>query len=148
MRMSFTNFEDTIFILNVRIRMIKDILRLNPSPQLYLEKTLSDLEFIDGILEMLVDTLIKNDEKYNGNGEFEYLSDTEWQFSQLLTEFSLESSPFSVNAFPETAKVVTLLRGNGNVRRKTVGEHTLDTEIALAEPVVSSAELSGLLGGN
>ena len=142
------SFEDTIFILNIRIRMIKDTLRLNPPPELFLERTLDDLEFTNNTLELLTETLIKNVSEYGGNGEFEYLSDTEWQFSQLLTEFSLESSPFSVSIFPETRKVITMLRENGNVRRKNISEYTLDAEIALAEPVVSSAELSGLLSGN
>ena len=140
------SFEDTIFILNIRIRMIKDTLRLNPPPELFLERTLDDLAFIDTTLELLTETLIKNLSQYGGNGEFEYLSDTEWQFSQLLTEFSLESSPFSVTIFPETQKTINMLRENGNVRRKTIAEYTLEAEIALAEPVVSSAELSGLLG--
>ena len=143
MRMSYTIFEDTIFILNIRIRMIKDTLRLSPSPDLFLQKTLDDLAFINNSLEHLAEMLMKD---HGGIDEFEYLSDTEWQFSQVLTELSLETSPFSINSFPEIHKTIGILRENGNTRRKALEEYTIDAEIALTEPVVSSAELSGLLG--
>jgi len=126
--------------------MIKDTLRLNPLPELFLERSLDDLAFIDNILELLVRTLAEGNQN-NGNGEAEYLSDTEWQFSQLLTEFSLESSPFSAQAFPETTQKIAALRESNNARRKAIEETNLPSDVAHAEPVVTSAELNGLLGG-
>jgi len=141
------NFEDTIFILNMRIRMIRDTLRLTPPPELFLEKSLDDLEFIDSVLEELVRSFTESGSQYDRNGEFEYISDTEWQLSQLLTEFSLESSPFSAQTFPETIEKIAALRSSSNIRRKTLEETSVPLEIAHAEPVVSSAELNGLLGG-
>jgi hypothetical protein len=140
------NFEDTIFILNMRIRMIRDTLRLSPPPELFLEKSLDDLAFIDGVLEALVRTFLENGNHY-GNGEADYISDTEWQFIQLLTEFSLESSPFSAGIFPETLEKIAALRRSSDVRRKAVEGSGLPSEIAQAEPVVTSAEMNGLLGG-
>jgi len=140
-------FEDTIFILNMRIRMIRDTLRLNPPPELFLEKSLDDLGFIDGVLEALVRTFLENGNHYNGNGESDYISDTEWQFIQLLTEFSLESSPFSAGIFPETMEKIAALRRASDARRKAVEGSGLPSEIAQAEPVVTSAEMNGLLGG-
>ena len=140
------NFEDTIFILNMRIRMIRDTLRLNPPPELFLEKSLDDLAFIDNVLEALVRTFLENGNHY-GNGESDYISDTEWQFIQLLTEFSLESSPFSAGIFPETLEKIAVLRRASDVRRKAVEGSGLPSEIAQAEPVVTSAEMNGLLGG-
>jgi len=144
--MNSLNFEDTVFILNMRIRMIRDTLRLNPLPELFLERSLDDLAFIDSILEQLVRTLSENSQN-NGNGEAEYLSDTEWQFSQLLTEFSLDSSPFPVHAFPKAIQKISALRESNNARRKIIEETNLPSDLAHAEPVVSSAELNGLLGG-
>ena len=141
------NFEDTIFILNMRIRMIRDTLRLNPPPELFLEKSLDDLAFIDGALEALVRSFTESNSQYDRSVEFDYISDTEWQLSQLLTEFSLESSPFPVQEFPDTMQKIAALRTSSNVRRKTLEETSVPLEIAHAEPVVSSAELNGLLGG-
>jgi hypothetical protein len=145
--MNSLNFEDTIFILNMRIRMIRDTLRLNPPPELFLEKSLDDLAFVDSILEVLVRTFLENGSHYNGNGESDYIADTEWQFTQLLTEFSLESSPFSTGVFPETMQKITALRRSSDTRRKAIEGSGLPSEIAQAEPVVTSAEMNGLLGG-
>jgi hypothetical protein len=41
------NFEDNIFVLNTRIRMIRDSLILDTDPELFLEKTVDDTNFID-----------------------------------------------------------------------------------------------------
>ena len=121
--------------------MIKDTLRLNPLPELFLEKSLDDLAFINTILDILVRTFSENGSSYS-----DYMSDTEWQFSQLLTEFSLESSPFIAHAVPEITQKISALRDLCNARQKTIEETGLPFEIAQAEPVVSSAELNGLLG--
>jgi hypothetical protein len=133
--------EDTIFIVGIRMRMLRDTLRLNPPPDLLLEKSLDDLCFINHILVSLAQMMTEN------NGRFvDYLLDTEWQFSQLLIEFSVDSSPFSIRAFPDTADKIASLRAQSDARRKSL-EESFVVEGDLAEPVVSSAELSGLLGG-
>ena len=138
--MNSVSFEDTIFIINMRIKMLRDILRLNPPSEFFLEKYLDDLAFIDWILACLGN-------QNGGINEFDYVSDTEWQFSQLLTEFSLESSPFSPGIFPEIHEQITSLRLNSEARRKILEESDIPAELTRAEPVVSSAELNGLLGG-
>jgi hypothetical protein len=145
--MNRLNFEDSIFILNMRIKMIRDTLRLTPPPELFMERCLDDLEFIDRVLELLVHTFVENANPQNGNSEADYISDTEWQFTQLLTEFLLESSPFPAEAFPEAIQKIALFRDSSNARRKTIEEIIPPLEIAQAEPVVTSAELNGLLGG-
>ncbi|MDR0290803.1 MAG: hypothetical protein LBI06_07705 [Treponema sp.] len=130
----------------MRIRLVRDTLRLNPPPELFLERSMDDLTFVNGVLEILVRTFLENSNRHGGNGEADYISDTEWQFTQLLTEFSLESSPFSAASFPETTQKIAALREASNSRRKTIEGFGFPTETAQAEPVVSSAELSGLLG--
>ena len=140
------NYEDSIFILNMRIRTIRDTLRLNPPPELFLQKSLDDLAFIAGALELLIRTIMENIDQYSGHGEAEYLSDTEWQFNQVLTEFSLETSPFSANIFPETMQKITTMRTSSEARRKIIEENQ-PLEVIQSEPVVTSAELNGLLGG-
>jgi hypothetical protein len=145
--MNRINFEDSIFILNMRIKMIRDTLRLTPPPELFMERCLDDLAFVNGVLDMLVQTFIENANPQNGNIEADYISDTEWQFTQLLTEFSLESSPFSAQDYPEVIQKIALLRDSSNGRRKNIEETIPPLEIAQAEPVVTSAELNGLLGG-
>jgi hypothetical protein len=132
--------EDSIFIIGMRMRMIRDTLRLNPPSDLFLEKCLDDLCFINHVLVSLGQTIIEN------NGGFvDYLLDTEWQFSQLLIEFSVDSSPFSIRSFPDTREKIASLRTESDTRRKTL-EESFVLAGDLAEPVVSSAEMNGLWG--
>jgi hypothetical protein len=132
--------EDTIFIVGMRMRMLRDTLRLNPPPDLFLEKCLDDLCFINHILVSLSQTITEN-----SGGFVDYLLDTEWQFSQLLIEFSVDSSPFSIRAFPDTREKISSLRTESDTRRKTL-EESFVLAGDLAEPVVSSAEMNGLWG--
>ncbi len=132
--------EDTIFIVGMRMRMLRDTLRLNPPTDLFLEKCLDDLCFINHILVSLSQTITEN-----SGGFVDYLLDTEWQFSQLLIEFSVDSSPFSIRAFPDTREKIASLRTESDTRRKTL-EESFVLAGDLAEPVVSSAEMNGLWG--
>jgi len=132
--------EDTIFIIGMRMRMIRDTLRLNPPADLFLEKSLDDLCFINHVLVSLGQTITESN-----NGFVDYLLDTEWQFSQLLIEFSVDSSPFSIRAFPDTREKIASLRTESDTRRKTL-EDSFVLAGGLAEPVVSSAEMNGLWG--
>ena len=154
------SYEDAIFIVNMRIRMVRDTLRLNPPSELFLERSLDDLEFIDKALAFLAKLLAENSEQHDEEGEYDaehtpslqgivdYASDAEWQFSQLLTELSVEFGPFSSIARDETREKITALREASEVRRKALEESALSMEMVKAEPVVSSVELSSLLGGN
>jgi len=145
--MNNAGFEDIIFIVNMRIRMIRDTLRLNPSPDLFLDISLDDLAFIDWVLACLTQSLAESEGRCGGNNGYAYISDAEWQFNQLLTEFSQESSPFSASIYGETRSKITLLREASDGRRKAMEESELPSEMSKSEPVVSSAELSGLLEG-
>ena len=145
--MNRLNFEDSIFILNMRIRVIRDTLHLDPPPELFSEKSMDDLTFVDSVLGLLVKAITENSDQYSGNGEPEYISDTEWQFNQVLTEFLLESSPFSAHILPETMHKITVMRAASEARRKVIEGTGHPLEIAQSEPVVTSAELNGLLGG-
>jgi hypothetical protein len=132
--------EDTIFLIGIRMRMIRDTLRLNPPADLLLEKSLDDLCFINHVLVSLSQMVNENN-----NGFVDYLLDTEWQFSQLLIEFSVDSSPFSIRSYPETREKISSLRAESDTRRKTL-EESFVLAGDLAEPVVSSAEMNGLWG--
>jgi len=134
--------EDTIFIVGMQMKMIRDTLRLNPPPDLFLEKSIDDLCFINHILVSLSKIINGNN---GGSGFIDYILDIEWQFSQLLIEFSVDSSPFSIRAFPDTREKIMSLRAESDARRKIL-EESFVLAGDLEEPVVSTAELSGLLG--
>jgi hypothetical protein len=132
--------------------MIRDTLRLNTPPGLFLEKTMDDLGFINVVLTVLVRTLKESNGQLSGNGEFDNISDAEWQFNQLLTEVLYDSSSFFPQSAPEIREKILTLRENSNTRRKELFESGQAAAViaiaagAQAEAVVSSADLSGLLG--
>ncbi|MDR3019607.1 MAG: hypothetical protein LBU66_01740 [Treponema sp.] len=139
------NFEDTIFILNVRIRMIRDLIQLDTDPGLFYRQTMGDLEFISSILDILTEKFLENMKFLDRETEADNLLDAEWQFSQLLNEISGNSSPYSQARFPETQTWIDKLRKDTLKRKKQI-EESYVPEQSVSEPVVSNAELNGLLG--
>jgi hypothetical protein len=140
------NFEDTIFILNVRIRMIRDLLRLDTDPNLFYRQTMGDLEFISSVLDILIGKFLENLKFLDREVEADNILDVEWQFSQIINEISGNSSPFSPTLYPEMPAIIARLRTDSVNRKKQIDETYVPTESAIAEPVVSNAELNGLLG--
>ncbi|MDR1840127.1 MAG: hypothetical protein LBQ93_11155 [Treponema sp.] len=140
------NFEDTLFILNVRIRMIKDLLRLDADSSLFYKQTMGDLEFISSILDTMTEKFLSNLKFLDHETEADNLLDAEWQFSQLLNEISNNSSPYSRIYFPETQIVTDKLRNDSLKRKKQIEESYVPAEQSMSEPVVTNAELNGLLG--
>ncbi|WP_461255890.1 hypothetical protein, partial [Treponema sp. R80B11-R83G3] len=78
--------------------------------------------------------------------EADNILDVEWQFSQIINEISGNSSPFSPSLYPEMPAIIARLRADSLNRKKQLDESYVPTESTIAEPVVSNAELNGLLG--
>ena len=191
--MQSTSFEDTVFLLNMRIRMVRDTMRLNPPVSLFMEKCMDDVAFIDNVLENIAECMTEEaaaaeakalaaaeaietadettteitvkaatettanvdaeneneDENVAGSvaaGVIDYASDTEWQFSQLLTEFLLDSNLFAAQASQTARGRIVLLREGSNTRRK-IFEKFNRPQSEDEEAVVSPTELSILFGG-
>ncbi len=141
------NFEDTLFILNVRIRMIRDLLRLDTDPQAFYRQTMTDLEFISSVLDTLNLQFLENLKFLDREVEADNILDAEWQFSQIINEISGNSSPFSPSVFSEMPAIIAKLRADSLKRKKMIEESYVPSDNIIAEPVVSNAELNGLLGG-
>ena len=140
------NFEDTIFILNVRIRMIRDLLQLDLESGMFLQQTITDLEFINSTLNILTEKFIANIKFLDRETEADNLLDAEWQFGQLLNEFMNNTSPFSREHLPETLSCIDKLKKDSIKRQKQIDESYVPMRHTIMEPVVSHAELNGLLG--
>ncbi|MDR2259062.1 MAG: hypothetical protein LBE14_07950 [Treponema sp.] len=139
------NFEDNIFILHARIRMLRDLLALDTDPDLFLEKTIDDINFIDHTLEILLGNLAENRRLMERDKAFDDLADLEWQFSRILSEFFNSSGNISAAQFPILREKIGLLRDRSLARGKTMEESRDLSESSVTEPVVSSVELSELL---
>jgi hypothetical protein len=139
------NFEDNIFILNGQIRMIRNLLILDTDPDLFLEKTIEDIEFIDKTLEALLENLSENKRLLERDAEFDNLADLEWQFTRILSDFLDSSGNISAARFPILKGKIALLRKRSQERQKDMEISRNQAEPLLSEPVVSSLELSELL---
>lgn len=124
--------------------MIRDLLRLDIDTELFFRQSLGDLEFICSTLDTLIAQFLSNTKLINKEQEADNLSDAEWQFNQLLSEFNNNSSPFT--GFKETSNFVALLREKSVIRQKKMIESHIPQQRKATEPVVSQAEMSGLLG--
>jgi hypothetical protein len=139
------NFEDNIFSLNTRIRMIRDLLVLDTEPDLYLEKILDDVEFIDKTLEVLLNNLRENQQIFDREEQFQNLAETEGQFLEALDSLTQGGGSISARQYPVIGQKTGPIRDRVLERRKTIAELTPETSSAPLEPVVSPDELNELL---
>ncbi|MCL2276348.1 MAG: hypothetical protein FWC21_00475 [Treponema sp.] len=140
------NFEDTLFIINVRVRMIRDLIQLDIDKTIFYSQTMADLEFINLVMNNLTGKFLENLKILDREAEADNLLDAEWQFGQLLNEISNNSSPFATSSFPEMPAIIGKMRKDSNKRKTQIEELYEATDISILEPVVSNAELNGLLG--
>jgi hypothetical protein len=126
--------------------MIRDLLRLDTDPNVFYRQTMADLEFIGSVLDTLIGQFLENIKFLDREVEADNILDAEWQFSQIINEISGNSSPFSPSVFPEMSLTLSKLRGDSLRRKKSVEESYVPSDNIIAEPVVSNAELNGLLG--
>jgi hypothetical protein len=139
------NFEDNIFILNTRIRMIQDVLILDADPDIFLDKTLTDVDFIDAALGVLLRNLIENTHLIERNGQFYNLHETEQQFLKVLWDLANGPGTVSVTSYPVLRDKIGLIREHTLEREKTIEQYISDEAVPSSEPVVSSDELNELL---
>ena len=128
--------------------MIRDFLRLDTDSHLFYSQTMGDLEFISSVLDMLAEKFLNNLKFLDREVEADNILDAEWQFSQILNEISNNSSPFTPTNYPEMLTFIANLRKNSAKRQKQIEDSYVPAEHSMAEPVVSNAELNGLLGSN
>ncbi|MDR1373706.1 MAG: hypothetical protein LBJ24_01905 [Treponema sp.] len=140
------NFEDNIFVLNIRIRVIADSLILDTDPELFLEKTMDDADFININLGILLGSLIENERLIERDEQFHNLFETERQFAEILSELEFGQGSISGSRFPVICDRIAQIRENTIQRRKTIEDFISKTSKTPIDPmVVSSDELSELL---
>jgi hypothetical protein len=139
------NLQDSIFILNGRLKILRDLLTLDPDPDLFLEKTVDDIEFLDRALEALLEQVRNNGHILERNEVLDYLFDLEWDFSQILEDISGGSGGISAGSFPPLQERIRSLLDRGTGRRRVLGDERSSATVPAMENAVSSDELSELL---
>jgi hypothetical protein len=139
------NFEDNIFIISGRIRMIRDLLILDAEPDFFLEKTLDDIDFINHTLEVILDQLRGSEHFIEREEQFHNLAETEGQFAEVLTEMSRGKGSLGAALAPVAAKKITLVRAQSAERLAIIEHSVTRTGGGFPESVVSPDELQELL---
>jgi len=139
------NFEDNIFILMMRIRMIRDIIILDADPELFMEKILDDICFADHTLGVLLGYLQENQRLIELDELLEHFSELEWQFSLVLKELLDHDGNISVRGNPVLVEKLSAFRTSSLERRKISDNLSSTGENVAGSPIVSSDELTELL---
>jgi deoxyadenosine/deoxycytidine kinase len=139
------NLQDIIFILNSRMKILRDLMLLEADPDLFFEKTVDDVNFMDHALDTLLRRIQDNNRIFERNEVLDYLSDLEWDFSQVLGEFLEGGGGISANSFPVVQEQIRLLQAQSTERRRVIGEEQKYTAGPVIEHTVSSDELNELL---
>jgi hypothetical protein len=79
------HFEDDIFYLQACIRLARDALALDLDPELFLDKSMGDLEFIDTTLARLLRELLENERLIERKEQLLNLAETEVRFADLIS---------------------------------------------------------------
>jgi len=141
------NFEDNIFMLNVRIRMISDLLRLDAEPGLFLDQTVAEFDFIDRVLSELMKSLTENSMLLDRDEELSKLADLEWRFEQLITGINGNSGMIGALSQRENRERLAFCKNNSLNRLRAIEDSRASGNRNESEPVVSSYEMNQLLQG-
>lgn len=143
----YLNYEDNIFILNTRIRMVQDTLALDAAPGIFLEKTVEDCDFINRCSEILFDSLSNNKQLIERDEQLHNLYEMEVRYSNILFSMLHSSVAFSVREFPTIEPSLRVLHENSTKRLATIDGLLKEAPSSSIESrAVSKDELAALLG--
>jgi hypothetical protein len=126
--------------------MLKDLLQLDIDQELFSLHSIIDMEFINSVLEIMAEKYLANLKILDREAEADNLLDAEWQFSQFLNEISNNTRHYSNASSQESQIWIEKFKKAGLKRKRQIEESYEPTEQSMAEPVVTHAELNGLLG--
>ena len=139
------NFEDDIFILLMKIRMIRDIMTLDADSELFMEKTLNDICFVDQTMRIIFENLEQNQHLIEREELLEQLSNAESQFSQVLSGLLEHNGNFSITGIPSIIEKIAAFRTSSQERLKTIGKLYHAEKSVNSNIYVGSDELAALL---
>jgi hypothetical protein len=125
--------------------MLQDMLVLDPDPDLFLEKTLDDLDFIGGSLAALLEKLSQHKHLIELEEQYHNLFETETRFLDLLNELARGGGVISAGRFPVIQEKIETLTSRARERQRLIDTSLEKTVTKNPEPVVSSDELQELL---
>jgi ElaB/YqjD/DUF883 family membrane-anchored ribosome-binding protein len=125
--------------------MIQDLLILDTAADLFLNKTLEDIDFINTSLANLLSNLKENFRLIDRDEQFHNLADTERQFCEVLNEMDQGEGNISGIQYPELRDRVEFLLNRSRERQHAIEDLIVEAKQLTLEPVVGYDELHELL---
>jgi hypothetical protein len=126
--------------------MIANTIILDADPDLFLEKTIEDLAFIDFCLTILAESFLKNENLIDRSTQCYHLMETEIKFTEVLDAINQSSGTISVVEFPIISEKITNLHFNTYKRQDLLKKVIEDLDDTPQDSnVVSSEEINALL---
>jgi hypothetical protein len=140
------NYEDNIFILNIMIRMLADMMKLDADPDIFLEKTVADLDFIAAKLNLLKESLSYNKYLISRDTQLHNLDETYEHFLDLLNGMARGKGRFNVINYPYTRESVHEIINRCASAQQQIAELMRDSKSGVPDHrLVSTYEMSALL---
>ncbi|GHT51933.1 hypothetical protein FACS1894102_7770 [Spirochaetia bacterium] len=140
------NFEDNIFILNTKIRGISDLLLLDADPDMFLDRTIGDLEFISTSIGSLLGNLAANKLLISRDEQIHNLNETVQVFLDILSNMLRGNVSFSVRKFHTIEDVIKSLINNSNEQLKLIDGYISEMDkTSMAQGLVTNDEMTELL---
>ncbi|MDR3301137.1 MAG: hypothetical protein LBT01_01215 [Spirochaetaceae bacterium] len=117
------NYEDNIFILNTRIRMIADLLLLEADEGLFLNKTIEEVDFLDGAVNVLLSSLLENKQIIDWDMQLHNLYDTAKRYGAVLESIRSGKAIFSTEKYPALRELMNKLSASSAERQKNIKEN-------------------------
>jgi hypothetical protein len=142
------NYEDNIFILNIMIRMLADMMKLDADPDIFLSKTVDDLDFIAAKMNLLKESLSYNKHLISRDTQLHNLDETYERFLDLLNGMARGTGRFNVINYPYTRESVHEIINRCASAQQQIVELMRDSESGVPDHrLVSTDEMSALLDG-
>ena len=139
------NFEDSIFIALMRIKMIADIITLDGDPEFFLDKVMDDLSFTDQLLRLLLEQLSLSYRLITRDELLQNLSDAENQFTRLLSDFLDHEGNISIKNIAPICEKLQIYQKSSKERRENINNLCNKNLPETDDDVVGSEELRELL---
>jgi hypothetical protein len=125
--------------------MIQDLLILDTDADLFLNKTMDDLDFINLTLASLLMSLKENLRLIERDEQFHNLAETERQFCEILNELDHGEGNISGLQYPELQERIGFLINRSQDRQHSIENMITEAKNMTLEPVVGYDELHELL---
>jgi hypothetical protein len=139
------NFEDNLYLLLIRIKLVRDTLTLDMDPEIFFNKSLDDIDFIHQTLEIILKKIQDNQQRIDRESLLDHLLQIERQYSGVLSKILYGSGSISADENPALEEKLSTFQKACTERQETI--EALGTAIGKypKEPVISLDELNELL---